>query len=87
MVSAKTVIVNEQGMHMRPAQLFVTAMSKYPASVNILFNGKTINAKSIMFLMSACLKRGSEIEVQCDGPQEEEALKEAISLIESGLGE
>lgn len=87
MVSAKTKIVNPQGMHMRPAQLFVNTMAKYKSDVTILFGDKTINAKSIMHLMAACIKQGSEIEIQCSGEQEVEALKAAVELVESGLGE
>ena len=87
MVSAKTKIVNPQGMHMRPAQLFVSTMAGYPCDVTILFGGKSINAKSIMHLMAACIKQGSEIEIQCSGDKEAEALKAAVDLVESGLGE
>ena len=87
MVSAKTIVVNPQGMHMRPAQLFVNTMAKYKSDVTIIFNGKSINAKSIMHLMAACIKQGSEIEIQCCGEQEAEALKAAVELVESGLGE
>ena len=87
MVSAKTKVVNPQGMHMRPAQLFVNTMAKYKSDVTIIFGDKTINAKSIMHLMAACIKQGSEIEIQCSGEQEAEALKAAVELVESGLGE
>lgn len=87
MVSAKTKVVNPQGMHMRPAQLFVSTMAGYPCDVTILFGGKSINAKSIMHLMAACIKQGSEIEIQCSGDKEAEALKAAVELVESGLGE
>ena len=87
MVSAKTKVVNPQGMHMRPAQLFVNTMAKYKSDVTIIFGDKTINAKSIMHLMAACIKQGSEIEIQCCGEQEAEALKAAVELVESGLGE
>ena len=38
-------------------------------------------------LMSACIKCGAEIEIQCDGPDENEALKAAVDLVESGLGD
>ena len=82
MVTAKTKIVNPQGMHMRPAQLFVNTMAKYKSDVTIVFNGK-----SIMNLMAACIKQGSEIEIQCCGEQEADALKAAVELVESGLGE
>ena len=87
MVSAKTTIINPQGMHMRPAQLFVSTMSPFQCDVTIVFGAKTINAKSIMNVMAACMKQGSEIEIRCDGPQETEALQAALELIQSGLGE
>lgn len=87
MVSAKVKVINPQGMHMRPAQVFVAEMAKYNSDVTIVFGGKNVNAKSIMHLMAACIKQGSEIEIQCCGEQEAEALQAAVELVESGLGE
>lgn len=87
MVSATTKVINPQGMHMRPAQVFVNEMGKYKCEVTIHFNGKSINAKSIMNLMASCIKQGSEIEICCEGEQEAEALKAAVELVESGLGD
>ena len=87
MVTATTKIVNPQGMHMRPAQLFVNTMAKYKSDVTIVFNGKNINAKSIMHLMAACIKQGTEIEICCNGSNEADCLKAAVALVESGLGE
>lgn len=87
MVSAKTKVINPQGLHMRPAQLFVSEMAKYNSDVSIVFGGKTINAKSIMHLMAACIKQGSELEIRCEGEQEAEALKAAVALVEAGLGD
>ena len=87
MVSAKVTVINPQGMHMRPAQVFVAEMAKYNSDVTIVFGGKTVNAKSIMHLMAACIKQGSEIEIRCSGDREEECLKAAVALVEAGLGE
>lgn len=87
MVSAKTKIINPMGMHMRPANLFIKEITPFQSDVTILFNGKAINGKSIMNLMAACMKQGSEIEIQCTGPDEAEALKAAIAFVEAGLGE
>ena len=53
MVSAKVKVINPQGMHMRPAQVFVAEMAKYNSDVTIVFGGKNVNAKSIMHLMAA----------------------------------
>ena len=87
MVSQKITITNEQGMHMRPASVFSQAMTPFAADVKIVFNGNTYDAKSVMMLMSACIKCGAEIEIQCDGADEQDALKKAIELVESGLGD
>ena len=85
MVSQKITINNPQGLHMRPAGVFAKGVAKYQSDVNLVFNGKSTNGKSLLNIIGACIKCGSEIEVQCDGPDEEEALKAAIELIESGL--
>ena len=87
MVSKKVTLVNAQGFHMRPASVFATAMGKYASSVTIKFNGNDYNAKSLLNIIAACIKCGSEIELVCDGSDENEALAEAVSMIESGLGE
>ena len=88
MVSEKVTVINKQGFHMRPASSFVQAMAKYAGTdINIVFNGKDIDGKSIMNVMAACMKQGSELELQCSGPDEAEMLKAAADLINSGLGE
>lgn len=87
MVSAKTKIVNPMGMHMRPAQLFVNTVTPFGCDVTIVANGREINAKSIMNLMAAGLKAGTEIEIRCEGESEAQALQAAVQLVEGGLGE
>ena len=87
MVSQNVKVINPQGLHMRPAQLFVAEMAKYNSDVTIIFGEKTINGKSIMNLMASCIKQDSEIEIRCEGEQEAEALKAAVALVESGLGD
>lgn len=87
MVSEKLTIINKQGLHMRPASTFVQTMAKYQSDVAILFNGKKIDGKSIMQVMTSCIKCGAEIELQCSGPDEQDMLKAAVDLIRSGLGD
>jgi len=84
MVTAKTKIVNPQGMHMRPAQLFVNTMAKYKSDVTIVFNGKNINAKSIMGMMSLGLDTGEMVTVIADGPDEETAVEDIAKYLCSG---
>lgn len=87
MVSKHFTVPNAQGFHMRPATTFATAMAKYGCNVTIRFNGTDVNGKSLMHIMAACIKCGSEIDVVCDGADEAEALAEAAAMIESGFGE
>ena len=87
MVSKQLTVSNSQGFHMRPATVFVNAISKYKSDVTIKFNVNDVNAKSLMNLIAACIKFGSNIEVVASGEDEEAALDEAVKLIESGLGE
>ena len=72
---------------MRPASVFSQAMTPFASDVKVVFNGTAYDAKSVMMLMSACIKCGAEIEIQCDGADEQDALKKAIELVESGLGD
>ena len=87
MVSKKVTLVNAQGFHMRPASVFATAMGKYPCNVTINFNGNNYNAKSLLNIIAACIKCGSNIEIVCNGVDEEAALAEAVQMVESGFGE
>ena len=87
MVSKNITISNEQGMHMRPASLLSQMAAKYGSSVKIMFNGKEVDCKSLMFLMAAGIKCGSEIELVCDGPDEEAALAEIEAFINAGMGD
>ena len=76
MVQKSFTLKNKMGFHMRPAQVFVGAMAKYPADI-----------KSIMNIMASCIKCGSEITVKCSGENEEAMLAEAAAMIENGFGE
>ena len=87
MVSKNLTLSNGHGFHMRPASVFATAMSKFSSKVTIKFNGNDYNGKSLLNIIAACIKCGSELEVICDGADENEALAEAERLIEGGLDE
>ena len=87
LVSKEFTINNELGMHMRPASLLSQMAAKYQSNITVKHNGKDFNAKSVMLLMTALIKCGSQIEVVCDGPDEEAALAEITAFIDSGMGD
>lgn len=88
MVSKKVTVVNEQGMHMRPAGALAKVVKEHAdCEVTLNANGKSVKAKSPMQIMSACMKKGCEVEIVCDGANEQAVLDEIAAMFESGFGE
>lgn len=87
MVSKKVVITNPSGIHARPASVLALAAGRCRSNVVMIYGEKEIQIKSVLNIMAAAVKTGSEVEVRCTGATEEEDLKTIVELIESGLGE
>ena len=87
MVSQKVTIKNPTGLHLRPAGILCREAMNFKSLVTFLYRGNTANAKSVLSVLGACIKSGDEIEIVCDGEDEEEALKVLVTLIEEGFGE
>lgn len=87
MVSQKVVIKNPTGLHLRPAGMLCKEAMNFASSITFQYKSSTANAKSVLSVLGACVKTGDEIELMCDGVDEEEALKTLVEIIENGLGE
>lgn len=87
MVSAKVRIKNTTGLHLRPAGIFCNEASRYEANINFIYRDTTSNAKSVLSVLGACIKCGDEIELICEGRDEEEALEAMVKVVNDGLGE
>ena len=87
MVSKATTIINPEGFHMRAAGIFVKEMTRFKSDVTVSAGEKSVNGKSIMRLMSAGFKRGTEVTIRCEGEDEASQLETACALIDAGLGD
>ncbi len=87
MVSKKILIRNESGLHARPASILAKESSLCPCNVLINTGTRTVVAKSVLNIMSAIIKKGTEIELICDGEDEVASLEKLSALIEEGFGE
>ena len=87
MVSQKVVIKNPTGLHLRPAGILCKEAMEFKSMITFTFRDSTANAKSVLSVLGACIKCGDEIELFCDGIDEDEALKAMVKIIEDGLGE
>lgn len=88
MTEKKVTVVNEQGMHMRPAGVLAKAVKAHAdCEVILKANGKEVKAVSPMQIMSACMKKGCEVTIVCNGENEEAVLAEISKMFEEGFGE
>ncbi len=87
MVSQKTTVVNKSGLHLRPAAELSKLAAKMSSHITIIAGEKRVNPKSVLVLMSAGLVKGTEIEIVCEGENEEEDLRNLVEAIEGGFGE
>ena len=81
-------IVTETGIHARPATLLVQAASKFNSDINLEYNGKSVNLKSIMGVMSLGVGQGADVTITADGDDAKEAIEAiADTMKKEGLAE
>ena len=80
-------IRNKAGLHTRPAAMLVKITSKFKSEIFLSRNDFRVNAKSIIGVMTLAAEQNSELTVQLDGPDEEQALKEMLEFFEAGFAE
>ncbi|WP_028274094.1 phosphocarrier protein HPr [Atopococcus tabaci] len=68
-------IIAETGIHARPATLLVQTASKFNSDITLEYNGKSVNLKSIMGVMSLGVGQGADVTITVDGADEEEAIQ------------
>lgn len=69
----KYVITDPQGVHARPATALVKAIKGISSAVKLTKDGKTVEAKKMMAVMSLAIKCGEEVTVTVEGEDEETA--------------
>jgi phosphocarrier protein len=87
MIKTTVTISNKLGLHARASAKLTKLASSYPCEVFMSRNGRRINAKSIMGVMMLAAGLGSEVELETDGPQEQEAMEALLALINDKFGE
>lgn len=87
MVSKSFVIKNAAGLHLKPSAVLCTEAIKYKSAITLSYGTVSANAKSVINVLSACVKGNGSITITCDGEDEQEALDNLGRLIAEGLGE
>ncbi len=87
MIQNRVTISNKLGLHARASAKLSKLAGSYPCEVWLSRNDRRINAKSIMGVMMLAAGLGAEVELETDGPQEQEAMDALLALIHDKFGE
>lgn len=81
MIEKKVEVKLKSGLQARPAALFVQEANRFSSEVFLEKDGKKVNAKSIMGLMSLAVNSGSIITISANGSDEEEAVEALVTFV------
>lgn len=85
MYEERVELVNDIGLHARPASIFIREAVKHACDVTVIKDGRSYNAKSIMSVLSMNADRGDELTIRAQGDDEEACVKALVDLIENKL--
>ena len=80
-------IVNKLGLHARASAKLTQTASSFPCEIWISRNGRRVNGKSIMGVMMLAAGLGATVEVETDGPREQEAMDALLAFMADKFGE
>ena len=87
MQKKKTTIINKLGLHARASAKLTKLAGSFPCQVWITKGERRVNAKSIMGVMMLAAGLGSEVEMETDGEQEDQAMQALLALLADKFGE
>lgn len=85
MKSFTYIITDKEGIHARPAGIVVAIAKEQDCKISIANEGKTVDAKRIFAVMSLGAKMGDEVEVICEGEDEEKAAEKMLEAFRENL--
>ena len=83
LIKKELIVMNKQGLHARPAALFVQIANKFDSRITVRRDAEEVNGKSIMGILMLGAEKGSLIIVEADGVDAELAMLELEKIINS----
>ena len=80
---AAFIVINEKGLHTRPATELVKCASSYKAQITLHHQTTTVNAKSLLGILMLAASKGAKILIEADGRDAEEAVQALLTLAKS----
>ena len=79
--SLRVRVLNDQGLHARPAARLAQEAQKFGCDIEMAHNGTAVDAKSILDILTLAAGQGSELELRAKGPQARDALASLAAMI------
>lgn len=86
-IEKEITIKSTQGLHARPAALFVQIVNKYNCEVTISKRGERVNGKSIMGILTLGAEKGCTVLIDADGDEAEVLIRELEELLTKDVNE
>jgi phosphotransferase system HPr (HPr) family protein len=80
-VSRIVVVTNPQGLHARPADMFVKLANQYQANIEMIKDGERVDGKSILALLTLAAVEGTQLQIEATGPDAVAALDALTELV------
>jgi phosphocarrier protein len=87
MLRQQITIINKLGLHARAAAKFVSCTSAFSSNIRVGQDGKLVDGKSIMAVMMLAASKGTVLDLEIEGSDEEEAMTALTELIENRFDE
>jgi len=86
-ISRTVNVVNDEGIHMRPADMFVRLANQFSSDVEVIKNGQTVDGKSIMSILMLGAEAGAQLEIGASGDDAQAAIEALAQLVEGGFAQ
>lgn len=87
MIRKEVKVMNETGLHARPASLLVKTASAFVSDIQLIIDEKTADAKSIINVLSLGLRKDDVLKVEASGIDEADAITHMTALFANGFGD
>lgn len=87
LLKQEVTVINKQGIHARPAALFVKTAGKFSCEIGVEKDGEVVNGKSIIGLLMLAAGQGTRLTLTAEGLDAEKALAELAKLFDDKFNE
>jgi phosphocarrier protein HPr len=85
--TATIIVTNPQGIHARPADMFVKLALQFQSTIDVIKDGYRVDGKSILDMLTLAAVAGSELRFEATGPDAQQALDALTELVRQDFGE